>query len=206
MELAHFRNKPLLGIVRGISLSEVEPVLESAIAGGLETIEITMNTEDAPKLIERAVAIAAGRLAVGAGTVLNSGDLETALSAGATFIVSPTRVDEVMATCVEREIPVFPGALTPQEIHEAWKAGASMVKVFPAKFFGPSYFDEIKGPFENVLLLACGGISPATLGDFARGGADAFAVGGSVFDPIRIREGKFAQIESDIRSLVESLP
>ena len=206
MDFELFRRKPLLGIVRGITLEQVDSVVESAIAGGLETLEITMNTAHAPKLIERAVASARGRMAIGAGTVLNRADLDSALGAGATFVVSPMRVDDVVATCVAREIPVFPGALTPQEIHEAWNAGASMVKVFPAKFFGPAYFREIKGPFDRVLLLACGGVSAATLPDFARCGADAFAVGGSVFDPARIQEGRFGEIEADIRSLVTALP
>jgi 2-dehydro-3-deoxyphosphogluconate aldolase/(4S)-4-hydroxy-2-oxoglutarate aldolase len=206
MDVARFKTKPLLGILRGVELEQLEPLLESAVAGGLETLEITMNTQGAPQLIERACEIAAGALTIGAGTVLDLDDLKCATDAGATFIVSPTLIPEVVASCVEAQIAVFPGALTPQEIHDAWRAGASMVKVFPAGVFGPAYFKEIKGPFANIELLACGGVSAASLPDYARCGADAFAFGGSVFNGDWIRAGQFDRIEAAIRELVAVLP
>ncbi len=206
MNLAHFQKKPLLGILRGIDLERLAPVIESAIAGGLETLEITMNTARASELIERAREIAAGRLTIGAGTVLDLDDLNSATDAGATFIVSPTLVPDVVEACVDAGVPVFPGALTPQEIHDAWRAGASMVKVFPAGFFGPKYFKEIKGPFADIKLLACGGVSVDTLGDYARCGADAFAFGGSVFNLDWIGSGQYDRIEAAVRELVGALP
>ena len=206
MDLARFKIKPLLGIVRGIDLEQLEPVLDSAIAGGLETLEITMNTAKAPELIAQASKLAAGKLTIGAGTILNLDDLNSAIDAGATFIVSPTLIPEVVAACVEAQIAVFPGALSPQEIHDAWRAGASMVKVFPAGFFGPSYFREIKGPFADIELLACGGVSTSTLAEYARCGADAFAFGGSVFNLEWIRAGHYDRIETAIRDLVAALP
>jgi 2-dehydro-3-deoxyphosphogluconate aldolase/(4S)-4-hydroxy-2-oxoglutarate aldolase len=206
MDLARFKTRPLLGIVRGVELEQLKPLLESAIAAGLETLEITMNTPQAPALIARACEIAAGKLTIGAGTVLDLDDLKSATDAGATFIVSPTLIPEVVAACVEARLPVFPGALTPQEIHDAWRAGASMVKVFPAGVFGPSYFREIKGPFANIELLACGGVSVATLPEYARCGADAFAFGGSIFNLDWIQAGRFDRIEAAIRELVGALP
>ena len=195
-----------MGIVRGVELSQLPPLLEAAIAAGLETLEITMNTARAPELIARACSLAGDRLAIGAGTVLGSDDLKAALEAGASFVVSPTLVEEVVAECVERGLPVFPGALTPQEVFAAWHAGASMVKVFPASSFGPSYFRELKGPFADISLLACGGVTAQNLGEYARHGADAFAFGAGVFAHSRIRAGKYAQIESEIRALVAALP
>jgi 2-dehydro-3-deoxyphosphogluconate aldolase/(4S)-4-hydroxy-2-oxoglutarate aldolase len=98
------------------------------------------------------------------------------------------------------------GELNPQEIFDAWRAGASMVKVFPAQFFGPEYFAEIKGPFEGISLLACGGVSVETLPRYAQCGADAFAVGGSVFKAAWIEAGEYSKIESSIRALVQVLP
>jgi len=192
--------------VRGIDPDALDPLLESAIAGGLETLEITMNTPGAPELIAAACEYAEGRLMLGAGTVLSTDEFERAVDAGASFIVMPVQIDEVAAACVERGIPFFPGALTPQEIHNAWRAGASMVKVFPAKFFGPEYFAEIKGPFEQIPLLACGGISAETLPRYAQCGADAFAVGGSVFKTAWIEAGEYSKIESSLHALVAALP
>ncbi len=204
MDVDRFRQKPLMGILRGVTGAQLGPTLASAIAAGLETLEITMNTAGAADLISQARCEAAGDLEIGAGTVLTLESLEAALAAGAGFIVMPTLVEDVVAECVRRDVPVFPGALTPQEIHAAWRAGATMVKVFPAKFFGPEYFREVKGPFDDVLLLACGGVSATSLRDYAACGADAYAFGASVFNLSWIEAGDFDRVEAGARALVDA--
>jgi 2-dehydro-3-deoxyphosphogluconate aldolase/(4S)-4-hydroxy-2-oxoglutarate aldolase len=204
MQLDRFRRKPLMGILRGVTAEQLPPTLASAVSGGLETLEITMNTPGAAELIAQAKATVGGELVIGAGTVLTLESLDSALAAGASFIVMPTLVEDVVSECVRRGVPVFPGALTPQEIYTAWRAGAAMVKVFPSKFFGPDYFRELKGPFDEVLLLACGGVSASNLGEFAACGADAYAFGGSVFNLAWIQAGEFARIEQSVRTLVDA--
>ena len=204
MNLDRFRQKPLMGILRGVTRDQLGPTVESAVAGGLSTLEITMNTQAAPELIAQAKAAAGRDLDIGAGTVINLDCLDAALGAGATFIVMPTLVEEVVAECVGRGVPVFPGALTPQEIHTAWRAGAAMVKVFPAKFFGPEYFREVKGPFDELLLLACGGVSAKNLSDYASCGADAYAFGASVFKLSWIQAGAFTKVEAAVRDPVNA--
>jgi len=206
MDLRRFERKPLMGILRGVARAQLAPVLDAAIAGGLETLEVTMNTPGAPELIARAVALAEDRLAVGAGTVLGQAALGAALEAGASFIVSPVAEPEVIAECSRRRVPVFPGAFTPQEVHLAWSAGASMVKVFPAGLLGPEYFRALRGPFDDVRLLACGGVSADTLPAYAASGACAFAFGESVFNPAWIEAGDFARIEAAVKALVAALP
>lgn len=203
MDVNRFRQLPLLGILRGISSDTIKPLTETVISSGLYAIEITMNTPDAAGLIRQMVKTANGRIAVGAGTVLSLEDLHSALDAGATFIVMPTLIPNIMGYCVKNSIPIFPGALTPQEIYNAWNAGAAMVKVFPAKFFGPSYIKEIKGPFQDIELLACGGITSDTIGQFFSSGADAVAFGGSIFNKEWIETGKFSIIGEYISTLIK---
>ena len=128
MDIDQFRQLPLMGILRGVDTQTIAPLIQTIISSGLRTIEIAMNTPGAPELIRRAVEQGDKQLTVGAGTVLTLDDLHSALDAGATFIVLPTLVPDVVIYCRERAIPVFPGALTPQEIHNAWCAGATMVK------------------------------------------------------------------------------
>ena len=204
MDVDRFRRLPVMGILRGGDLSLVEPLVETVVAAGLETIEITMNTAGATEMLARTREVAGDRLMVGAGTVLSRAELDAALDAGATFVVSPTLVRDVVARCVELDVPVFPGALTPQEIHEAWRAGATMVKVFPAKFFGPDYLSEIKGPFAAIELLPCGGVSADNLTAFFDAGASAVAFGGSVFRPRWLADRDFDRIGEGIRRLVEA--
>ena len=193
-----------MGILRGAEKEIIEPLFETVISSGLRTIEITMNTPLAPELIRRAVKAAGNRLTIGAGTVLSANDLRKALDAGATFIVLPTLVDEVVEYCAKNSIPVFPGALTPLEIHNAWQMGATMVKVFPAKFFGPAYFKEIKGPFADIELLACGGVTPDSIQSFLSSGASAVAFGGSIFKKEWLKDRNFSKIGNSIKALLEA--
>lgn len=195
-----------MGILRGIEADVLEPLLEVVLSSGLKTIEITMNTKDAPGLISQAAGFSKGRLMIGAGTVLDMQSLQAALNAGATFIVMPTLVEEVVAYCVKQAIPVFPGALSPQEIYNAWRAGASMVKVFPAKFFGPEYFKEIKGPFNDMELLACGGVTPDNMRDYFANGANAVSFGASVFRKEWLEKKDFKSIASAIGKYLQNLP
>jgi 2-dehydro-3-deoxyphosphogluconate aldolase/(4S)-4-hydroxy-2-oxoglutarate aldolase len=205
MDTKRFLKKPLMGIVRGVSADVIEPLTECVISAGLETIEITMNTEGAPGLIKKCRNKAGGRLAVGAGTVLGMKSLKEALAAGASFIVTPVLVPDVTKYCVKNRIPVFPGALTPSEVYKAWDSGAFMVKVFPSGFFGPAYFSELKGPFDDIKLLACGGVRPENMEEYIKAGADAVSFGASVFSRARLIAGDFTAIETLVSKYVGNI-
>jgi len=203
MNIEQFKKLPVVGIARGIQEDAVEALIDAAASAGLEALEITMNTVGAPVLIRKAQACAQGRLAIGAGTVLTVDVMKTALDAGATFIVIPTFVKEVVEECVKRKVPVFPGALTPHEIYDAWSAGATMVKVFPAGVFGPKYFREIKGPFEKIELMAVGGVDTDNIKQFFEQGASAVAFGASVFRSEWLADGDFASISWAVKQHVQ---
>lgn len=204
MDVARFRKLPIMGILRGIEFDSVEPLLETIESSGLKTIEITMNTKGAADLIKKASGYVKGRLMIGAGTVLDVKNLKLALDSGATFIVTPVVVDDVIKYCVKNKIPVFPGALTPLEIYYAWKSGATMVKVFPAKFFGPEYFKEIKGPFNDIELLACSGVTPENINEYFACGASAVTFGASVFKKEWLKQNDFKSIGESIKKFVDN--
>lgn len=204
MNLARFKNKPLMGILRGVELGQIEPLVETIISAGLETIEITMNTRNSAQLIRRAVKLSRGQLMIGAGTVLNMNSLKTALDCGATFIVTPVLIKGVLRYCRRNKIPVFPGALTPREIYDAWSQGATMVKVFPAKFFGPEYFKEIKGPFNDIELMAVGGVTAQNMQAYFKNGASAISFGASVFKNEWLKARDFRSITKAIKKYLNS--
>ena len=202
MNVTNFKKKPILGILRGADRGIIEPLVEAVIAAGLGSLEITMNTAHAAELIRKAQQVAAGRLTLGAGTVLTIKDLKLALKSGATFIVMPVLVKDVVESCVKNKIPVFPGAFTPQEIYQAWSLGATMVKVFPAKFFGPEYFREIKGPFNNIELLACSGVTAENMQDYFASGANAVSFGASVFRKEWLENKDFKSIGQAVKRFI----
>lgn len=202
MVLKEFQVLPIMGILRGIDAGSVEPLSEAICASGLKTIEVTMNTEGACSIIKKFVKICGNSLEVGAGTVLSVNSLKAAIDAGAKFCVTPVLVKEVSEHCVKNKIPVFPGALTPLEIYNAWEPGASMVKVFPAQFFGPDYFKEIKGPFNDIELLACGGVTPGNMKEYFAAGASAITFGASVFRREWLENRDFESIGKRIREYI----
>lgn len=204
MDVASFKKKPILGILRGVKADCMEPLVETVISSGLEAIEITMNTASAPELIRKAKQVSLNRLTIGAGTVLSINSLKLALESGATFIVTPVLVKDVVEYCVKSKIPVFPGALTPLEIYRAWQAGATMVKVFPAKLFGPEYFREIKGPFNDIELLACSGVTPQNMQEYFASGASAVSFGASVFKKEWLAAKDFKAIGQAVKKYIDA--
>ncbi len=191
-----------MGILRGISLQQTEPFLEAAHRAGLRHVEVTLNTPDAYSIIKNASRNFAGRFTLGAGTVLSVEEARKALEAGATFLVSPTLNEEVAAFCNRKGVAYFPGAFTPTEIERAWKAGAAMVKVFPASQLGPGYFKEIKGPFAGIKMMAVGGVRAGNAHEYLKSGAQAVAVGGSVFSRERLMSGDTESVEQDLLEIL----
>ena len=197
-----FQDVPVLGIVRGVPENSLEGVLNSARDAGLKFLEITLNTDHALRLIESAVATCGDSLCIGAGTVRTLGQAKQAVASGARFLVSPALNEEVAVYCRNQRLSYFPGALTPSEIEKAWQSGATMVKVFPASQWGPKYFREIKGPFEDIPLMAVGGVTSKNIPEYFSSGASAVAVGGSVFSQSRMVNGEYSKIRDDLKEIL----
>lgn len=180
---------PLIAILRGFP-PDVTAAIGSAVAGtGLAAIEVTLNS---PGALEQIRVLAEQRvpgLVVGAGTVLCAEDARRALAAGARFLVSPVVDAGVLAVGREAGVCVFPGALTPTEVLAAWRAGAAMVKVFPAQPLGPAYIKALKAPLGNIPLLPTGGIGLESLPAFLDAGADGVGVGEPLFEKARVLAG-----------------
>jgi 2-dehydro-3-deoxyphosphogluconate aldolase / (4S)-4-hydroxy-2-oxoglutarate aldolase len=204
MDVLEFKKLPLMGIVRGIKDQNLPSLVEAVKSSGLKALEITLNTKEALSLIKKTSQMCKGSFALGAGTVLSLESCREAIDCGATFIVSPNLNLEIVKYCSKHTIPVFPGAFTPSEIYNAKIAGATMVKVFPAKFFGPAYFKEIKGPFDDTELLACGGVTEENISDFFLNGASAIAFGGSVFKKEWLDQGNLINIIDKIKTLINA--
>lgn len=181
-----FARFPVIGILRGFAPDLAIDSGRAAAGAGLAAIEVTLNSPRATEQI-RALRQALGESVwVGAGTVLDAGQAREALAAGAQFLVSPVVDAGVMATGREAGVGLFPGALTPTEVLQAWRQGATMVKVFPAGPLGPAYIKALKGPLDNIPLLPTGGIGLQNAEAFLAAGADGFGIGEPLFDKGRI--------------------
>ncbi len=201
---ARFRQLPVVGILRFFPREQVERLVPAALAGGLRNLEVTMNSTGAEDLIRLARELVGDEGNVGAGTVTTLDELHRALGAGASFIVTPVIVPDVIRACVERGVPVLPGAMTPTEILTAWRLGATMVKVFPADQLGPAHIKAVKAPFPEIPLMPTGGVTVETLPAFHQAGAEAFGVGSPLFDPKQAAAGNWDWFRQQAARFVEA--
>jgi 2-dehydro-3-deoxyphosphogluconate aldolase/(4S)-4-hydroxy-2-oxoglutarate aldolase len=200
-----FSKVPIVGIIRNLSFDTIEKILPIYLSAGLTTIEITMNTQAAEEIIRFAADKYKGQLNVGAGTVCNTDELDLAIRAGSQFIVTPILDPDVVRTCVSKNIPVFPGAYTPTEIYQAWKLGASMVKVYPATSLGPEYIKDVKAPLNKIKLMPTGGINLDNIQTFIKAGADGLGIGSQLFDKTLIKDENWKGLELHFKQYVSKL-
>ncbi len=200
-----FSKVPIVGIIRNLSFDTIEKILPIYLSAGLTTIEITMNTQAAEEIIRFAADKYKGQLNVGAGTVCNTDELDMAIRAGSQFIVTPILDPDVVRTCVSKNIPVFPGAYTPTEIYQAWKLGASMVKVYPATSLGPEYIKDVKAPLNKIKLMPTGGINLDNIQTFIKAGADGLGIGSQLFDKTLIKDENWKGLELHFKQYVSKL-
>ena len=161
-------------------LSETDKILTALKNYGINCAEITFRTACAAE----AIAYAAKNypdMEIGAGTVINAEQCEAALKAGATFIVSPGLSPAVAKICKDRQIPYYPGCVTPTEIMAALELGITTVKFFPANVYGGlKALKALSGPFPLVKFIPTGGVDRSNIDEFLAIDKIA-AIGGSFF-------------------------
>ena len=205
MDLLEFlKPVPVVGILRDIPQGAEEQCVKTAATCGLKAIEVTMNTQGATDIIAALKEAAAPfGIAVGAGTVRHSSDLDKAIAAGAEFIVTPNTRKEIIRTSNTAGIPIIPGALTPTEVQKAFDLGAAAVKVFPVNCVGgPEYIKALRGPFRDIPLMACGGVNPQNAAAYLKAGANLLSFGGSIFNPQLMTAGNWNEIGRRLKELL----
>lgn len=170
------------------------PTAEAMLRGGIDVMEITFRTAAAPDAI-RAVSENCPKMLVGAGTVITLEQCKQAVDCGASFIVSPGFNREVVAWCVEHDIAVTPGCVTPTEIMEAMELGLKVLKFFPANVYGGlGAMKALSGPFGGIKFIPTGGVNAQNLAEYISA-PFIHAVGGSWVCPkADISAGHFEKV------------
>lgn len=161
-------------------LSETDKILTALKNNDINCAEITFRTACAAEAIAYAVKNYP-YMEIGAGTVINAEQCEAALAAGATFIVSPGLSPAVAKICKERNVPYYPGCVTPTEIMAALELGITTVKFFPANVYGGlTALKALSAPFPQVKFIPTGGVDRSNIDEFLAFDKIA-AIGGSFF-------------------------
>src|SRR5881392_1809026 len=173
-------------------------------AGGVDVVEVTLTT---PGALEAITELASDEglkgCMIGAGTVLDVKAARDVIARGARFVVSPAFDRFVVRYCRDHHVPCLPGAFTPTELHEAWRAGATAVKLFPASAVGPRYLREVLAPLPFLRVVPSGGVSLENGGDWIRAGAVALSVGSALVSATLVRNQSWTELTTRARALVE---
>lgn len=198
-DMGSFLHSKVIGILRGVERSFFSEIVDASFASGLLALEVTMNTTDVLAMIEDTLGKVPMGAFLGVGTVRTLDEAKSAISAGAMFLVTPNVNVTVIEYAVGQKIPVVAGALTPTEVYTAWSAGASMVKVFPCNAMGGAqYIKSLLGPFDQIPLVAVGGVTLETVTDYFKAGSIAVGVSSELF-------GRDALLEKNIKKLTKNV-
>lgn len=195
-----------LGIVPVVVLDDAgdaEPLAKALCDGGLPCAEVTFRTEAAEESI-RIMAEKFPDMLIGAGTVLTTEQVDRAVAAGARFIVSPGFNPRVVKYCVEKNIPITPGCVTPSEIEQALEHGLSVVKFFPAEPAGGlNMIKALAAPYVGVKFMPTGGINANNVKEYLKFNK-ILACGGSwMVKGDLIKSGDFAKITELTKEAVQ---
>ncbi|HCM81473.1 MAG TPA: 2-dehydro-3-deoxyphosphogluconate aldolase [Corynebacterium stationis] len=172
---------PVIAVLRAADASDYAPVVETLINNQVTTIELTLTTPRTLELLPELMAQFQDRAHIGVGTVLNAQDAETALSAGAKFIIAPNFNAEVLKVAGERYIP---GVFSPTEVATAIGAGCKAVKIFPAQTVGAGYLKHLRGPFPGLQAIPSGGVDLEQTKAWMKAGSPAVSVGGPLLGDV----------------------
>jgi len=203
--LSRLKEWVIAAVVRSDDTDKALAAAQACYDGGVKVIEITFTVPEPIETIRAVNEKFGDSILLGAGTVLGVDNATAAIKAGAKFVVSPVTEFDVIKLCNQKDIPVMPGAMTPTEIYQAWRAGADIVKVFPASHLGPKYFKALKAPLPQVPIMPTGGVSVSTVGDWLAAGAEVLPVGGALVDKQALNEGRFEVITKNAQELMAAV-
>ncbi|MBZ4188700.1 bifunctional 4-hydroxy-2-oxoglutarate aldolase/2-dehydro-3-deoxy-phosphogluconate aldolase [Niabella beijingensis] len=197
-------NNKLIAILRGAHPTDVVRIATALYKGGIRLLEITMNSDAPLQAIEQVALQLGDHMVIGAGTVLSTAMAADAVSAGARFILSPVVEESVIAETKKLGAVSIPGAYTATEIFTAHRAGADIVKVFPAN--SPAYIKELRAPLPHIPLLPTGGITLENIGAYLKTGAVGFGIGSALVDTKQpVTDAYLEKLKENARQLVAAI-
>ncbi|QGV77018.1 bifunctional 4-hydroxy-2-oxoglutarate aldolase/2-dehydro-3-deoxy-phosphogluconate aldolase [Streptomyces ficellus] len=168
---------PVIAILRSGSARHLTTTADTLHQAGLRAVEFTLTTPGALDALHEYAGSKPSGMALGAGTVITPSQAHRAVEAGATYLITPATCLDVVVEARRLGVLALPGAFTPSEILSVRRAGASMVKLFPASVGGPDYLRAVLAPLPDVRLVPTGGISIEQAPAYLAAGAAALGMG-----------------------------
>ena len=195
----------VLAVLRGPSRELTLKMVDALIQGGVIGIEITYTTPNAAEVVKSLNETFGDQIVLGMGTLTKPEQVEEALGAGATFLVSPHTSPTLGSEMAKSGVPVMMGALTPSEVVQAVELGSDVVKIFPGSLGGPSYMKALKGPFPQIPMMPTGGVSESNLVDWFTAGAFAVGAGSNLCPKELAAAGEFDKITEIAKNFMAAI-
>tara|TARA_R110002110_G_scaffold247241_7_gene463581 strand:+ start:373 stop:987 length:615 start_codon:yes stop_codon:yes gene_type:complete len=193
---------PLIAILRGITLDEVEPVTNALVAAGVCYLEIPLNSPAPLRSIERMIELHGAKAYCGAGTVQTVAEVNEVAGLGGRLIVSPHLDVEIVKATRAQNMLSLPGVATITEALMAIRAGAKQLKLFPAGDLGSGYLKSISAVLPaEVRVFAVGNIGLDDLQSFSLAGASGFGIGSGLYQPGLDPERVYRQAEQYVKAI-----
>ena len=209
--LQEIKKRKLIAIVRGVKSGQIVETAGALGAGGIPCLEIAIDQTSGETVQEtfRSIKLVketfGDRIFLGAGTVLTEEQVNAAAEAGAEYMISPNTDEKVIRRTKAIGKISIPGAFTPSEAVAAYRAGADIVKLFPAGLLGPDYIKAIRGPLGHIPFTAVGGVDLTNAALFLRAGACGVSVGGNLVSLKHIAAGDFAYLTKTAQDFVKAI-
>lgn len=175
---------PLVAIIRGVEPEEAEAIGQAIYNSGIRIIEVPLNSPRPLESIRRLAAKFADRALIGAGTVLRPEQVAEVAEAGGRIVVSPSTDAATIEATVAAGLVSCPGYFTPSEAFAALRAGAHLLKLFPAEAAPPAMVKAQRAVLPaDIPLLIVGGVSPDKMAAYRDAGADGFGLGSGLYRP-----------------------
>ncbi len=180
---------PIVPVVVVEDLKDAVPLAQSLVEGGIPIIEVTLRSNCALEAIEL-IAKNVPKMRVGAGTILNSNQLEQAQNRGAEFLISPGLTPSLLEYAKKKDMPLIPGVSSSSEVMQALELGYNALKFFPAEYCGGAkLLNAFNGPFKGVKFCPTGGISVDNMHAYLKL-ENVLCVGGSWLTPKNLVQNK----------------
>jgi 2-dehydro-3-deoxyphosphogluconate aldolase / (4S)-4-hydroxy-2-oxoglutarate aldolase len=187
----------IMGLVRTNDQATGQAMADAMVIAGIRAIEITLTTPGALDIVEK---LSENKdLIVGVGTVISKENVKSAEKAGAKFIVSPNTDSDVIEKTKNLDMVSMPGVATATEVGRALKAGADILKLFPASTYGPAHLKALRDPYPGQFWCPTGGISLGSVDDWFAAGANLIGLGGP------LTKGGLAKVSENVTAFLNAV-
>ena len=200
-----FAQNPLLAILRNVPKEITLDYAGAILRGGVKVFEVALNSPDALEQIILLHKTYGSKCLVGAGTAISVECAQTALDAGAQFLLTPGTPPDVLAFCRDRDVMLLPGVLTPTDVATSLQFGYKTMKLFPAGSMPRHYVKDLQGPFDGTNYMAIGGVSPANIREFFDAGCISVGLASSLMPKEAVAANDWEACAAYVRGMVDQI-